>query len=391
MEVNTPELRSTQSGISLPVLVQGLEIKEVTTKKMLKEFIYLPEKLHADHKIWAPPLYMDEWKFYNKKKNPSYQYSDTILYMAYLNGKLAGRIMGIINRNSNELRNEKYARFAHFESIENYNVAAALLNEVEKWAQEKGMVKIVGPLGFTDQEPEGFLIEGFEHETTIATYYNFEFILRFLEMNGYYKEVDYFVYRIPPAIPEIYHKISERLLNKDYKLVEFKKRKEIKPYIISILSLMNESFKDIYGYVPLNVIEMQTLAKQYYMLIDQRFLKIIMKDDQVIAFILGMPNISEGLRRSRGRLLPFGLFHILRAFKTSRQLDLLLGGIHPGYQKIGLDVLLGTAMIKSVLAHGFTVMDSHHELESNTRVRAEMERGGGEVYKKYRIYQKELL
>ncbi len=368
----------------------SVEIKKVEGKKMLKKFIYLPEKLHANHKTWAPPLYMDEWKFFNEKKNPSYKYSDVILYMAYLNNKPVGRIMGIINKRSNELKNERTARFAHFESTEDLKVAQALLKAVESWAAEKGMDKIVGPLGFTDQEPEGFLIDGFEHETTIATYYNFEYIPEFLEKTGYTKEVDYVVYKIPAEIPEIYNLISKRLLNKDYKLIEFVKRKEIKPYIVPVLSLMNESFTDIYGYTPLNVGEMQILAKQYYYIIDQRFLKVVKKDDQVIAFILAMPNISEGLRKSGGRLLPFGIFHILRSVKKSRQLDLLLGAIHPKYQKLGLDVLMGTATIKTAIKNGFTSMDSHHELESNLKVRAEMEKAGGKVYKRYRIFQKKI-
>jgi len=199
------------------------------------------------------------------------------------------------------------------------------------------------------------------------------------------------VYKIPTVIPEIYKKISMRLQDKDYKLIEFQKRKEIKPYIIPVLSLMNESFKDIYGYTPLNTNEMQILAKQYYMLIDKRFLKVITKDNEVIAFVLGMPNISEGLRRSHGYLFPFGIFFILHSLRKSKQLDLLLGAIHPKYQKIGLDVMLGTAMISTAIKNGFTSMDSHHELETNTRVRAEMERAGGQIYKRYRIFQKNLL
>jgi hypothetical protein len=367
-----------------------IEIREVSGKKMLKDFIHLPEKLHAGHKFWTPPIYSDEWKYFNSTKNLSYKYSDVILYLAYSRGNIAGRIMGIINRRFNYIKNERTARFAYLECINEPCVATELLRSIEVWAVLKGMDRVAGPLGFTDQEPEGFLVEGYEHDTTIATYYNFPYVPGFVEMNGYVKEVDYVVYKVPPVIPDIYLKITDRLLSKDYKLIEFQNKKDIKPWIIPILTLMNDSFADIYGYTPLSMEEMADLAKQYLMIIDKRFLKIVVKENNVIGFVLAMPNISEGLRKSRGRLYPFGIFHILHAMKKSKQLDLLLGGIHPKYQKTGVDVLLGTAMINTAIKNGFTVMDSHLELETNLKVRSEMERAGGEVYKRYRVFSKKL-
>jgi GNAT superfamily N-acetyltransferase len=367
-----------------------IEVRKVTGKKMLKEFIFLPEKLHKGHKFWTPPLYNDEWKYFDSSRNPSFAFSDVILFLAYFEGRAVGRIMGIINTRYNQIKNEKNARFSNFETEDNIYVARALLESVENWALHHGMKNIVGPLGFTDQEPEGFIVEGFDEDTTIATYYNYSFIPVLLEQNGYTKEVDYVSYKVLPVIPEVYKKISGRLQNRDYKLIEFRKKKEIKKYIIPILSLMNVCFTEIYGYTPLNMAEMATLAKQYFMLIDKRFLKIVVKDGEVIGFAIAMPNMSEGLRKSKGYLLPFGLFYILRSAKKSKQLDLLLGGVHPKYQKLGIDVLLGTAMIRTAIENGFTIMDSHLELETNLKIRAEMERAGGKVYRRYRIFQKSL-
>ena len=370
-----------------------VQIKEVTRRRELREFIYLPAKIHRNHQKWAPPIYADEWRYLNPEKNIAFSYCDTVLGLAHRNNAFLGRIMGIINRRHNELRDEKTARFAYLECFEDKEVAHALLDFVEQWAQRNGMRRIVGPMGFTDQDPEGFLVEGFEHEPTIATYYNFEYIPSFLEAEGYRKEVDYVVYKVkvPAEIPEVYKRICKRLLvQTEYRLVEFTKRKELKPYIRPTLNLMNETFANLYGYVPLDEKELDHLAKRYLPVVDPRFAKVVTKDGQVIAFILGVPNMDEGFRQAKGHLFPLGIFKIFRAAKKSKQLDLLLGGIKEEYRGRGLDVLMGQAMMRSARNAGFEYMDSHHELETNLLVRAEMERGGGEIYKRYRIFQKHL-
>jgi len=270
-----------------------------------------------------------------------------------------------------------------------------LLGFVEDWARKKGMTKIVGPYGFSDQDPEGFLIEGFEHRATIATYYNFEWMPRFLEKRGYSKEVDYFVYKIdvPQEIPGFYKRIYERVRKRgEFELIEFRKRKELKPWIKSVLHLMNECYSgsNIYGYAPLDEEEMEALAKRYMPVIDPRFVKVVKKGSEVVAFIVGMPDLTEGIQKARGRLFPFGFLKILRAAKKTKQLDLLLGAIKEEYRGRGLDVLMGTRMIHSAHEAGLMVIDTHHEMETNTRVRAEMERMGGKIYKRFRVYQKSL-
>ncbi len=370
-----------------------VHIKQVTRRGELKKFIYLPARIHRHHAKWVPPLYADERRFFNPRKNRAFSYCDATLALAYRGPRLAGRVMGIINRRYNEIRGERNARFGCFDCFEDEEVAHALLDYVEGWARGRGMDKVVGPLGFTEQDPEGFLVEGFEHEPTIATYYNFEYILRFLESEGYTKEMDYVVYKvnIPDEIPEFYRRVYDRVLRRgEYAVVEFTKRKELKTYILPILGLMNETFRDLYGYAALDEAEMETLAKQYLPVIDPRFVKAVAKDGRVIAFVVGIPDISEGIRRAKGRLFPFGIIAIMRAAKKTKQLDLLVGGIKQEYRGKGLDVLLGTAILRSARSAGFTHMDSHHEMETNVNVRAEMERLGGELYKRYRIFQKKL-
>jgi hypothetical protein len=271
-----------------------------------------------------------------------------------------------------------------------------LLQRVEQWAREKGMTRIIGPYGFSDQDPEGFLIKGFENRATIATYYNFEWMPEMVEKEGYTKDNDYFVYKIviPKEVPELYRRVSERILKKgNFELLEFKNKKEIKPWVRPILSLMNETYieSNIYGYAPLDEKEMDALAKKYLPVLDPRFVKGVLKDGQVVAFIVGIPDLTEGIQKARGRLFPFGIFHILRASKKTKQLDLLLGAIKKEYRGQGLDALMGMAMITSSQQAGFEIIDTHHEMESNVRVRAEMERVGGQVYKIFRVYQKSLI
>jgi len=371
----------------------SLEIREVKDRRSLKQFIDLPKRIHADHSNWVPPITREEWKYFDPKKNSAFEHSETILALAWRNDEAIGRIMGIINRTYNESRKEKNARFAYLECPNEQEVAHFLLNFIECWARERGMNRIVGPMGFSDQDPEGYLIEGFEHEPTLSTYINFPFLIELLERERYTKEVDYIVYKldITGEIPDFYRRIHKRISkNQNFTLIEFTKRNQIKPYIRAMFGLMNETFKENYGYVSLDEKEMDDLGKKCLPVVDPRFVKLIQKDGEAVAFVIGIPNMAPGIRRAKGRIFPFGLFNILRAMKATKQLDLYLGGIKAEYRGKGLDVMLGVPMIESAQRAGFTFMDSHHELETNLKMRAEMERLGGKIYKRYRIFQKDL-
>jgi len=371
----------------------GVSIVEVRTRRELREFIYVPAQVNRTNPLWIPPIYMDDWKFFDPKKNRAFQYADTVLALARRDGRVAGRIMGIVNRRSNELRHESTARFGFLECYEEQDVFSALISYVENWARGLGMKKLVGPMGFTDQDPQGFLYEGFDHQPTLASFHNFPYVVRFMDAAGYTKEVDYVDYliKVPDKLPEFYEKISARVARQtEFGLLEFGNRKELKPYIRRIFGLMNVTYQDIYGYVPMTDAEMDALARQYLPLVDLRFLKTVVKGEDVIGFIVGIPSVNVGLRRCKGHLFPFGILQILAAMKKARQLDLLLGAIRQDFRGRGIDVLLGAAMVRSAIAAGFETIDSHHELEDNLKTRAEMERVGGEVVKRFRIYQKAL-
>jgi len=372
----------------------SVDIQEVQSRRQKRLFIHLPARIHKGHSNWVPPIYMDERTYFNPKKNKSFSYADTILLLAYKETRLVGRIMGIINKRYNESRGEFFARFSFFECWDDPEVATALLKAVEEWAGKKGMVKLVGPLGFSDKDPQGLLVEGFNEPIVIATNCNYPYLPEFVEKNGFGKEVDLVVYKvdIPEQVPEIYQRIHDRVLSRNNLVIkEFKNKKELKPAIRPVLGLMNETFQDIYGYDKMTGKEMDEFAARYIPLLDPAFIKVVENDlQEPVAFLIGMPDLSDGIRKSGGYILPIGIFHILRAGKKTKQLNLLLGGIREDHRNHGLDAVMGTLMIKSALKAGLEYVDSHVELETNKKVRSEMERMGGKIYKRYRIFQKPI-
>lgn len=371
-----------------------LEIKQVISRRDLRKFIHLPAKIHKGHKNWVPPLYMDEWQYFNPRKNKSFSHCDTILLMAYRGSNVVGRIMGIINHRYNKSHDENHARFCWMECYNEPDVAAVLLNYVEEWAKNKKMEKLVGPLGFSDKDPQGLLIEGFDQPIVIATNCNWPYMVDLIEKNNFTKKVDLVVYRIdvPEKLPEIYDKLAERALQRlNLSVVEFDKKSQLKKLIKPALNLVNETFTDIYGFDKMDDKEMDELAARYMFIIDPRFVKCIYNaNNELVAFVLGIPDMSPGIIRSGGYLLPFGIFFILRSMRKTRQLDLFLGAIRQDYRNSGLDAMMAIKMRESAKKAGFEYVDSHLELEDNLKVRAEMERAGGKVYKKYRIYTKNL-
>jgi hypothetical protein len=371
-----------------------LVIKEALTKKDLRDFIYLPERVHKGEAGWLPPIYMDEWLLFDRKKNKSYKYADVILLIAYRNDEPVGRIMGLINKRYNEINNEKHGRFCFMECFDDPEVFHALISEVETWLKKNGMQKVVGPLGFSDKDPQGFQIEGFEYPQFMTSPNNSPYMPGFLEKEGYEKKVDLVNYlgKIPESFPLIYEKVLARMdKNTEYKIVEFSSKKDLKPYILRVLELMNQTFAEIYGFVPLNDSEKMEFANRYLPILDPKFIKVIEIDGgELVGFAVGMPDFSNGIREAKGKLFPFGIFKILKDSKRSKKLLMMLGGVKKEYRGKGLDVLMGVKILQSGIKHKMDLLDSHLVLENNTKMRAEYERVGCQVVKKFRIYQKQL-
>jgi len=370
----------------------ALTLHEVKTKKDLKQFIYLPSKIHKHHENWVPPIYMDEWTFFNPLKNKLFLNCDTVLLLAKKNNDVVGRIMGIINHKYNKGHSEYHGRFCFMESYNDTDVANLLISSIEEWAKNKGMTALVGPLAFSDKDPQGMMIEGFDQPLVIATNGNLPYHYELIEAQGYEKHRDMFVYKIiiPDVVPPIYQRIFERKkLNGSVKAIDLSSRKQLRHYIIPVLTLLNETFKDIYAFAPMDHKEMKEFANRYIPILDPKFIKLVIDDeDHVIAFVIAMPDVSEGIKKSKGHLFPFGIFKILNSQKKTKQLNLLLGGIREDYRNMGLDALMAIKMLEEAKKAKLEYIDSHLTLEVNTKIRAEMERLNGEIYKRYRVYIK---
>ena len=371
----------------------SVTIRAVRGRKDLRTFIHLPARLHRGHTNWVPPVYMDEYSFFNQRKNHSFSYCDSILALAFRNGKAVGRIMGLINRRYNEKHNEPHARFSFMECPDDQEAAHGLIRFMEDWAKAKGMKKMVGPLGFSDKDPQGFQIAGFEYPPILATPCNHPYMPGLIENEGYVKKVDLrdFLFEVPDKIPLIYEKIGMRFSHRaDFKVIEFNSRHQLKPYIYKVFELMNHTYTNIYGFVPLNKEEMDELAKRYLPAIDPAFVKIVIIADEMVGFVIGLPELSRGIQRSRGYLLPFGWWYILREMKHSRQLTLLLGAVKPAYRGMGIDAVMGIKMLETCLRRKINHIETHLILETNLKMIAEVEKLGAREHKRFRIYEREI-
>jgi hypothetical protein len=287
----------------------------------------------------------------------------------------------------------KNARFGFIECYNDQEVAHALITDIEEWGRQKGMNKIIGPYGFTDRDIQGLLIEGFEHEPVVDSACNFEYMPKLVENEGYIKEMDCVIYRwaLSNHLPEIFEKVFQRVIKRpDCKFLEFTKKSQLEPYVLPVLKAINESFKDIYGFVPMDELEMRELKKRYMPILDPRFVKLVVKGDEVISYLISMPNLYKGLQKANGYLLPFGIFHIIKAMKTAKSVNFMLGGTIPSYQKQGLDVYFTLTTIYSARKAGMTSVDTHVVMEDNVGMMGEFKKYGGVLLKRFRVYQKPL-
>lgn len=370
-----------------------LSIREVQTRAQLRQYIRFPFKLYRDDPFWVPPLLSDEFAYYDPKINANLRENPYQLFLAYHDRTVVGRIMALINLRGNAFLHEKLARWTFLDAIDDEAVVHGLLHAAEAWGQAHGMEHAVGPRGFSDQEPQGALVEGFEERALIATHYNRPEWLHHLETAGYTKDVDWVCYRfqVPKELPTSYQAIYARILKQRHVTCRnFRTKAELKPYILPVLHLLNATYQDLYGFTPLTDREYLALAKKYLPILDPRFVHIIEEDGRLIAFSIVMPDVTAGLQKARGRLLPWGFWHILKAARQSQTLQFLLVGVEKDYRNHGFFALFAVALLQEVHAAGLTTVYSHLQLEYNHHINAWLERLGGKIFRRYRALKKPL-
>lgn len=374
-----------------------VQVKTVTTKKELKTFVRFGNRLYKGNKYYVPSMPFDDLNTFNKEKNGAYEFCDVELYLAYKNGEVAGRVAAIINHKANKSWNVNQVRFGWIDFIDDPEVSKALLDAVSAFGKAHGMTHIVGPLGFTDFDPEGMLVEGYDRLSTMALIYNHPYYPEHMKQHGYYKETGWVEYRItiPEHLPERHIKLAELVKERFSLKVRKLTKKQIKQenYGQKLFQLINETYCVLYGYSLLSPKQIDAYVDVYLGLVDARMLTFIedSKGDLIAAGIT-IPSLSEALQKCNGEIFPFGWWHLLKAmyWKKPETLDLLLIGVRPDYQNRGVNSLLFVDLFQTYRKMGFKYAETNANLETNSKVQAMWEPFEKELHKRRWVFTKEI-
>lgn len=346
----------------------SVEIKEVSSVADYKTFVSFPYQLYKQSHYWVPPLKSDEFAAVFPKNNPFYRYCEAKFWLAYKDNRCVGRIGGIVNRLHNEKTGQKNARFTRLEFIDDKEVSAALIRTAETWARELGMNTIQGPLGFTNLDHQGMLVEGFDHLPSIASEYHLPYYKEHIEALGYAKEIDWLEFRLTiTEIPEKALKLNEIIkLRYQMKVLSFKSKKELLPYARKLFDVLNGAFAELFSVVALDEASIEFYIKKYFKALDHELVKLVEnKDGELVGFIIGMPSLSQAMQKAKGKLFPFGLFHIIKAMKKPLTMDLVLTGILPEWQGQGVSAILITEQQKTMFEKGIRYVETTGIFETN--------------------------
>ena len=374
-----------------------VEIRQIKpTRSNLKKFVEFQIKLYKENPYFIPPLVSDEIATLDSKVNPAFDHCESAYFMAYRDGKPIGRIAAMINKQVNEKENVRQARFGFVDFIDDAEVSKALFDAAEKWAKQKGMDNIVGPLGFTDLDNEGMLINGFEELGTMATIYNYPYYPEHIERLGYEKEVDWheFLMEVPEQIPDKHKRIAEIVKKKfNLRVLKFTSRKALKEqYGQALFELINEAYDDLYGYSRLTKRQIDYYIKIYLGMLNLDLVTLIVdSDDKLVGVGISIQSMSRALQKSKGKMFPFGWWHLLKGLKGKNdRVDLLLVAVKPQYKGKGINALLFTDLIPAYNKYGFKWAESNPELESNAAVQNQWEAFSYRQHRNRRAYIKKI-
>ncbi len=352
-------------------------VKEVKTSRELRHFVQFGVDLYRGNDCYCPPLIFDEINTFKQGKNPAHEVCDFILFMAYRNGEIVGRIAGVVNHCANEVWRVKKCRFGWFDFIDDYEVFKSLLDAVAEWGRSKGMERLNGPVGFTDFDHQGLLIEGFDYNSPMASLYTHPYYVAHYERYGLEKEMDWIEFQIhpPKEAPERMRRVAA-LVAERYGLhtVKVKNSRELrKRYGYTYFDVLDAAYQKLYNYQPMTPRQKQYYCKMFFPLLNFDFVTIVVNDkDEIVAVGLGMPSLSEALRKCQGRLFPFGWYHLLKALKAKRMtdFDLLLIAVRPDYQDRGVNALIVDEMTPYFSKYGIQRVETSAILETNNKSQA---------------------
>lgn len=351
----------------------SLEIREVRTKKEMKQFVEFSLKLFKGHPFYVPALTFDEINTFNPKKNPAFDFCESICFLAYKDETIVGRIAGFINHNANNFWKVQNVRFGWFDVVDDPQVTKALIDAVSEWGKAKGMNAVTGPMGFTDLDHAGMLIEGFDLIGTFATLYNYPYYQSHLENIGFVKDVDWKEFRIaiPEKTPSRFERMSA-IVSQKYELRVVKchsSRELVKKYGEKIFKLWNDTYNVLYGFSPLTDKQVNYYIKMYLSFVRPELISIVVdKNDEVVGMGITIPSLSKAFKKSKGRIFPFGFIHLLKALRKNDVVDLYLMGVHPDFQNKGVNAMIFNDLTPIFIKNGYKIAETNPELETNTKV-----------------------
>ena len=375
----------------------SLEIRPVRTRAELRKFVNFPEKLYHDNPYYVPPLVFDQMDTLDQEKGAAQEFCDSVLYLAYRDGEPVGRVAAIVNYKANEQWNHKEVRFGWYDFVEDEEVAKALMDKVEEFGRQHGMESVVGPLGFTDFDPEGMLVEGYDQLSTMALIYNFPYYNDYLEHMGFGKDADWIEYKVqvPTVMPERWPRLEKIIMERAGVHLRPLTRKIIREedYGHKVFRCINDCYKDLYNFTVLPDHMADKYLGFYLSILDLRFLSMVENEKgDLVAFGISMPSIVKALQKTRGKLFPFGWWPLLKSMfiKHGDMAELLLVGVHPDYQNSGVNSLVFMDMFRKFNAMGIKVAETNAILETNLKNQGQFRDFEHECKKRRRSYVKKL-
>ena len=375
----------------------ALEIREINSRRELKQFIEFANELYSDCPYYCPPLFFDEMNCFDPKHNPALEVCEYQLWMAYRDGKAVGRIAGLINRRANEKWNYKHVRFGWFDFIDDQEVSKALLDVVVAWGKARGMDALNGPVGFTDFDHEGLLLEGYEYLAPMASLYNYPYYVKHIEAYGLVKEADWIELQVypPQGCPERLDRIAEIVKQRSHVRVDKVKnsRELVRKYGIQYMDVKDEAYQKLYNFQPMTDKQKNYYKNMYFPILNFDFVTLVVNEkDEIVGVGLGMPDISNALRKCRGHLFPFGWYHILKALKAKHMdvFNLLLIAVRPDYQNTGVNALFFQDQIPRMNRYGIKILETTSILETNTKNISNFTQFDHKQHKRRRAYIKSI-
>lgn len=372
-------------------------IKTVSSKMDMKVFVRFANKLYKGNRYYVPSMPFDDLNTLDKDKNGAFDFCEAEYYLAYKDGQVAGRVAAIVNHKANQTWKVDQVRFGWIDFIDDIEVSSALLDAVVKFGKDRGMTQIVGPLGFTDFDPEGMLVEGFDRLSTMALIYNYPYYPEHMKRLGYYKETGWVEYRItiPDQLPDNHRRLSSLIKDRYGLKVRKMTRRQIRKenYGRKLFELINETYCVLYGYSLLSDKQIDQYVDLYLSLVDTKMLTFIENPEgELIAAGISIPSLSEALQKCNGEILPFGWWHIMKAmfWKKPDTLDLLLIGVRQDYQNKGVNSLLFVDLFENYKKMGFKYAETNANLETNAKVQAMWTPFEKELHKRRWVFGKEI-